>query len=149
MKIPAQTALHPAEISRTLRRMMVPVTMTIEEVMTPGNWANVFSKVHRDDEVIVWREDRAFRLHLLVVEVGTGYVRTVILHKLGEDVETVADDGEALEVPAGYRVNHAPKHKWRVLMDGFGDPISKDHNSRAEAARAAIAHAAKANAVAA
>lgn len=151
MKIPAQTALHPAEISRTLRRMMVPVTMSIADVMTPANWANVFGKVHRDDEVIVWREDRAWRLHLLVVEVGVGFVRTVVLHQLGADeAATVAEtEGEPIAPPAGYKVNHAPKTGWRVLTDDPHLEISRNHKTRHEATLAAHAHAAKANAVAA
>lgn len=146
MKIPAQTALNPADFTRTLRRMKVPVDMTPEDVMLPKNWASVFSKVNVDDEVIVWPEDRAWRLHLLVTEVGVGFVKTVELHslRLEATAQTKEPEGPVMEVPAGYKVNHAPKTGWRVLTDDPHMEISRNHKSRHEATLAAIAHAQKA-----
>ncbi|TGR84539.1 hypothetical protein EN866_33285 [Mesorhizobium sp. M2D.F.Ca.ET.223.01.1.1] len=158
MKIPAITKLNGADFTRTLRRMVVPNGMTMEDVSVPGNWANVFSLVKVDDEVIVIPEDRTWRLHLLVVEVGVGFVRTALLHAIDltktvakasavEQPGAVPDD--APEPPAGYTVNFAPAHKWRAMTNDPHQVVSKDHRTRAEAIAAANAHARKASGIAA
>jgi hypothetical protein len=146
MKIPAQTALNPADYSRTLRRMKVPNDMTPEDVCVPGNWANVFSKVSVDDEVIVWPEDRSWRLHLLVLEIGVGWVKTALIHAIEFDRVAAPQVAqvETPDVPAGYKVNHAPKTGWRVLTEDPAMEVSRDHKSRHEATLAAVAHAARA-----
>ena len=149
MKIPSQTALNPADFTRTIRRMKVPVDMTIEDVLIPGNWANIFSKVSVDDEVIVWPEDRAWRLHLLVLEIGVGWVKTTVLHAVEFTRRKADEPAEELAVPAGYKVNHAPKTGWRFLTEDPPMEIGRNFKSRHDATLAAIDHAAKANTVAA
>lgn len=151
MKIPAQTALNDADITRTLRRMMVPVGMTIEDVMTPGTWAHVFSKVKIDDEIIVWPEDRAWRLHLLVVDIGPGYVQTDILHQWARagGKQEVEAEAVKLDVPDGYRVDHTPKTGWRAFTKEPPLEISRNHKSHNDAVRAAVTHAAKSGRMAA
>jgi hypothetical protein len=158
MKIPAITKLNGADFTRTLRRMVVPNDMTMEDVSIPGNWANVFSMVKADDEVIVTPEDRTWRLHLLVTETGVGFVKTALLHAIDltkavakapavEQPSEVAED--APEPPAGYTVNFAPAHKWRAMTNDPHMVVSKDHRTRAEAVAAANAHAKKASGLAA
>ncbi|RUV65839.1 hypothetical protein EOA64_00405 [Mesorhizobium sp. M1A.F.Ca.IN.022.02.1.1] len=158
MKIPAQAALNSADFTRTLRRLIVPNSMTPEDVSVPGNWANVFSKVKVDDEVIVVPEDRTWRLHLLVVETGIGIVRTALLHAIDltkvtskqpnvEQPGNIAED--APEPPDGYTVNFAPAHKWRAMTNDPHMVVSKDHRTRAEAVAAAVAHSKKASGLAA
>jgi hypothetical protein len=96
--------------------MVVPNSMTMEEVSIPGNWANVFSKVKADDEVIVTPEDLSWRLHLLVTETGVGWVKTALLHAI--DLTKVVAKPKPVEQPAmsptmrrqppaGYTVNFA------------------------------------------
>ena len=153
MKIPAQAALNSADYTRTLRRMVVPNSMTMEDVSIPGNWANVFSKVTVDDEVIVVPEDRTWRLHLLVVERGTGWVKTALLHAI--DLTKAVSKPKAEEpveipdVPVGYKVNHAPKTGWRVLTEDPAMEVSRNHKTRLEATNAAIEHSKKAAGLAA
>jgi hypothetical protein len=158
MKIPANTALNSADFTRTLRRLIVPNDMTMEDLSVPGNWAHVSSKVKVDDEVIVIPEDRTWRLHILVVEVGVGFVRTALLHAIDltktvskapavEQPSAVPDD--APEPPAGYTVNFAPAHKWRAMTNDPHMVVSKDHRTRAEAVAAAVAHSRKASGLAA
>lgn len=158
MKIPANTALNSADFTRTLRRMVVPNSMTMEEVSIPGNWANVFSKLKAHDEVIVTPEDLSWRLHLLVTETGVGWVKTALLHAIDltkgvakqPAVELPGDVPEdAPAAPEGYVVNFAPAHKWRVMTNDPHLVVSKDHKTRAEAIQAAIAHSKKASGLAA
>ncbi|MBZ9873081.1 hypothetical protein LB542_19730 [Mesorhizobium sp. BR1-1-9] len=153
MKIPAQTALNSADYTRTLRRMVVPNTMTMEDVSVPGNWANVFSKVKADDEVIVVPEDRTWRLHLLVVEAGVGFVRTALIHAIDLTKAIAKAPAEDLsqvpEPPEGYKVNFAPKTLWRVLTDDPVMEVSRAHKTKGEAVQAAIEHARKASGLAA
>jgi len=158
MKIPANTALNSADFTRTLRRMIVPNTMTMEDVSIPGNWANVFSKLKASDEVIVLPEDMSWRLHLLVTETGVGWVKTALLHaidltKVTAKKPVVEQPGDVPEdapaPPAGYVVNFAPAHKWRVMTSDPHLVVSKDHKTRADAVQAAIAHAKNASGLAA
>jgi hypothetical protein len=158
MKIPANTALNSADFTRTLRRMIVPNNMTMEDVSIPGNWANVFSKLKASDEVIVLPEDMSWRLHLLVTETGVGWVKTALLHAIDltkitakkpvvEQPGDVPDD--APMPPAGYTVNFAPAHKWRAMTNDPHLVVSKDHKTRAEAVQAAITHSKNASGLAA
>jgi hypothetical protein len=158
MKIPAQTRLDDASQTRSLVRMIVPNSMTMEEVSIPGTWAHVWSKVKFGDEVIVVPEDHSWRLHLLVTETGVGWVKTALLHamdltkvitksKAVEQPEEIPED--APQPPAGYTVNFAPAHKWRAMTSDPHLVVSKDHKTRAEAVQAAIAHDAKARGLAA
>ena len=145
MKIPAQTAVNPADYTRSLRRMVVPVGTTIDDVMLPGNWSNIFSKVDVRDEIIVDTEDDAWRLHLRVMEKGVGWVKTYPLHVAEfQKVKVVGAVLPDLDIPEGYRINHAPRTLWRVLMDD-GLEVSRNHKTKREATEAAIAHAAKAS----
>jgi hypothetical protein len=152
MKNPGNTALNGADYTRTIRRMVVPNSMTMEEVSIPGNWANVFSKVKADDEVIV-PEDRSWRLHLLVIETGVGWVKNGTAAcdrsdqgrrqaEAGRAAGEIPDDAPA--PPAGYTVNFAPAHKWRAMTSDPHLVVSKDHKTRADAIKAAHEHAAKA-----
>lgn len=157
MKIPANTSLNNAEYARSIRYMVVPNTMTMEDVAIPGNWANVFSKVQIKDEVIVVPEDLGWRLHLLVVEKGVGWVKTALLHAIDlakaakpqptEQPADVPDDAPA--PPAGYTVSFAPAHRWRAMTSDPQLVVSKDHKTRADAVKAAHDHAAKAQGLAA
>lgn len=153
MKIPAQTALNSADYTRTLRRMIVPNSMTMEDVAVPGNWANVFSKVKVDDEVLVSPEDKSWRLHLLVVEIGIGWVKTALLHAIDLTKIVVKpkeeEPADIPDLPEGYKVNFAPKTLWRVLTDDPVMEVSRNHKTRLEATNAAIEHSKKAQGVAA
>lgn len=153
MKIPANTALNNAEYTRSIRYMTVPNNMTMEEVAIPGNWANVFSKVSVKDEVIVVPEDLAWRLHLLVVEKGVGWVKTALLHAIdlnkvvarapAEDMSLVPDE------PEGYKISFAPKTLWRVMTTDPVMEVSRNHKTKLAATEAAIEHSKKAMGVAA
>jgi hypothetical protein len=142
MKLPSTLALNPADFTRTIRRMVVPSGVTMEDVSVPGNWSNLFSKVQVRDEIIVETEDMAWRLHLYVKEIGVGWVKTVPLHavefaKKGKSVENV----NTPPVPEGYKVQWAGPHSlYRVLADG-GLEVSKKHKTEHEAVMAAVAHA--------
>lgn len=141
MKIPSTTAVNPADFTRTIRRMVVPAGMSMEDVSIPGNWANVFSKVSVRDEIIVETEDMAWRLHLYVKEIGVGFVKTAVLHamefaKAGKSAENV----KTPPLPEGYKVNFAPRTRYRVL-NGDALEVSRDHKTEHDAVLAAIAHA--------
>lgn len=147
LRIPASTQVNPADFTRTLRRIKVPVDFSIDDVMVPGAWANLHDRIHLDDELIIWREDHAWRVHLLVVDRGIGFITTVQLHQWVRDDAPAEEEpiGEPLAVPEGYIVNHAPKTGWRVLTKEPHLEVSRNHTSKLHAIQAAVEHAAKAN----
>lgn len=150
MKFPVQTRVDDATQTRSLRRMIVPNQMTPEDIAIPGNWANIFSKVNVPDEVIVVPEDLSWRLHLLVVETGVGWVKTVLLHAIDLTKAKPADEPTIIpDVPAGYKINFAPKTGWRVLTEDPVMEVSRNHKTRLEATNAAIEHSKKAQGIAA
>lgn len=158
MKIPANTVINPSDYTFSRRCMTAPNGMEMEDLSIPGNWANIFSKVKVKDEVVVFAEDMSWRLELLVVETGVGWVKTALLHAIDltknvakkpvvEQPGDVPDD--APMPPPGYVVNFAPAHKWRAMTSDPHLVVSKDHKTRAEAVKAAHEHAAKASGLAA
>lgn len=137
-----------ADYNRTAYHIEVDPTVSLEDLLRPGFWAHHAGSLKRGDLIDVLSVDGAYDVTLRVVGTAIGMVEMRALRIWLRDEPAAAEEAD-IDAPAGYKVNYAPKHKWRVLMDGFADPISKDHASRADATRAAIAHAAKANAVAA
>lgn len=150
MKFPVQTRVDDATQTRSLRRMIVPNQMTPEEVSIPGNWANIFSKVNLHDEVIVVPEDFSWRLHLLVVDKGIGWVKTVLLHAIDlTKAKPTEEPANIPDAPEGYKINFAPKTLWRVLTDDPVMEVSRNHKTKLEATNAAIEHSKKAQGIAA
>lgn len=150
MKIPAFTDAWPVRHDHEQRLVVVPVNMPIDDALVAGNWSHISSKINTKDEVIVVPEDRSWRLHLLVIESGPGFVRTVILHRWEANREKKANEPTAdVPVPDGYKIDHTPKTGWRAFTLEPLIEVSRGHPSREAATMAAIAHAAKANAVAA
>lgn len=150
--LPASTNVGPIEFHSTKRFVTVAVNFDIEDIMRPGCWSHVASKIQRGDEIIVLREDMAWRLDLFVTEVGPGLVVTHILHRwVNPDhvVETVAEEpAELPDIPDNYTVNHAPKTGWRVWTKTPGLEVSRNHRSKLEAILAARVHFQKSMAVA-
>lgn len=150
MRIPSSVNVNPADFTRTLRRVVVPVKFSINDVLIPAAWADLFAKINNGDELIVCREDGAWRLHLLVTSVGVGLVQTAVLHRWeSDDVKAESEPDSELDVPDNYVVNHAPRTGWRVLMKEPHLEVSRNHKSKSEAVRAAVAHAMRATGVAA
>ncbi len=122
----------------------------LDDVLRPSFWAHHVDKFREDDLVDVISMDRAFDVQLRVVGKGVGYVNMDPLRvKQRHEVRAANETAEEIAAPDGYSVNFAPKQGWRVMTKEPHLIISKDHKSRAEAVNAAVAHAAKANAVAA
>jgi hypothetical protein len=148
MKIPSSTIINPADFSRTLRRMVLPAGATLDDIAVPANWSHVFAKLRQSDEVIVETEDHAFRAHLYVDEVATGYVRTIPLHIVEFNKKPKTDENVVIPaLPNGYKVNFAPRTRWRFFNED-GLEAGRDYKSEYDAAMAAIEHAAKAHGVA-
>lgn len=151
--LPASTNVGPIEFRSTTRYVSVPVDFTIEDILRPGCWAHVAGKIQTRNEIVVMREDMAWRLHLLVTESGPGLVVAHILNKWinpnhREEV-AVEEPADTPDAPENYTINHAPKTGWRVWTKTPPLEVSRNHKSRHEATLAAIAHAAKSNMVAA
>lgn len=154
--LPASTNVDPIEFSVTTRFVRVPVNFTITDVLRPGAWAHIASKIQTGNEIVALRADMAWRIHLLVFESGPGMLK---VHVLGMWVnpayaEAVKDAPaetpvEDMEVPDGYSVNHAPKTGWRVWLKDPAVEVSRNHATKNAAILAARAHYQSANAVAA
>lgn len=152
--LPATTNIGPIEFRVTRRLVLAPIDTTIEDLLKPGFWAHVAGKIQPGNEIVVRREDMAWRVELQVTETGPGLVVAHLLHEwrnpAHKDEAPVADDvATTLEAPANYTVNHAPKTGWRVWTKIPAVEVSRNHKSRHEATLAAIAHANKASGLAA
>lgn len=152
--LPAATKVDPAEFTLTVRRVVVPNDFAVSDILKPGAWAHIASKIQAGDEILAFREDKAWRVHLIVLESGPGLLMLDVLslwrnpaHAQEEPVEAVPDTD--LEAPEGYTVNFAPKTLWRVWSKDPALEVSRNHQSKLAAVMSARAHFQKSNAVAA
>jgi len=149
MKLLPPTAIgtRGAEYERTYHHVDVDPSATIEDLMRPNFWAHHVNRLRVKDIVDVLATDGSYDVQFRVLSKGVGFVNLRPLRIWQREEERAVEAGE-VELPAlpeGYTVNFAPKQKWRVMTDEPHTIISKDHESKLEAYRAAIAHARIAN----
>jgi hypothetical protein len=150
-KVLYATALRAngADFQRTYHQVKVEPDVTVEDILRPGFWAHHTNVLRIDDLIDILSTDGGLDMQVRVIGKGTGMVHMRPLRIwVREEAKPAAED-EAAELPEGYVVNFAPKQGWRMMTKEPHMVISKDHKSRQEATLAAIAHAAKANSVAA
>lgn len=150
--LPATAMTRSADFARTYHHVVVDPLATLTDILRPSFWAHHTQRLRANDMIDVLSSDGGLDISLRVVSVGIGMVEIRPLRIWVRDEAKPATNDELVEipdVPDGYKVNHAPKTGWRVLTEDPALEISRNHKSRLEATMAAIAHAAKANAVAA
>lgn len=154
MKVLPATAMHSrgADYSRTYHHIDVDPDATLEDILRPSFWAHHVDKFRRNDIVDVVTLDGGIDVQMRVEGKGIGYVsmRPMRIWQRDDGASASTDNPPAeLMPPDGYVVNFAPKQGWRVMTKEPHLIVSRDHKSKAEAIAAALAHSAKANAVAA
>lgn len=152
--LPAATKADRIEFTLAVKGVRVPNDFAVSDVLKPGAWAHIASMIDTNDELIVRREDMAWRLHLIVLESGPGLLMLDVLslwrnpnHAQEEPPEAAPETD--LEAPEGYTVNFAPKTLWRVWSKDPALEVSRNHQSKLAAVMSARAHFQKSNAVAA
>lgn len=143
--LPAATGVQPIDFHRTMRHVTIPVDYSVDDILVPGAWGHIASKIPRGDEIVAIRADMAWRAHLLVSESGPGFL---MVHALSiwsnpshvEKVDSAASEGEELDAPENYTVNHAPRTGWRVWTKTPALEVSRNHKTRRDAVMAARAH---------
>lgn len=148
MKTLPATALgsRSADYNRTVYHLDTDPSITIEDLLRPNFWAHHASNLKRGDLVDVLAADGAYDVTLRVTGAAVGMVtmRPLRIWTREEQVAVPKQEEPEIPVPDGYKVSFAPKTLWRVMTEEPVMEISRDHKSKAEATRAAIAHAAKA-----
>lgn len=150
--------LHPtkmrmsADYARGSHHVRVDPDHTIEDVTTPGYWSHHVDRLHVDDLIDVVSE--RFDLTLRVTGKGKGFVETRVLRKWESEApahKLSAEEAAAIEsmIPDGYVIDHTPKTLWRARLKDGGVEIVRGMKSKAEAIQAAIAHAQRAQGIAA
>lgn len=120
-KIPAPPLAVPrfglAEESRNVWKATVPSTISKDDLVEEGYWANVSRSLNPGDEIICMPDDMLWRLDLQVIAAGNIWAQVVPLAHY--DLSPVRPHEQ---VPSRYQIQFAgAHHKWRVLRDG--DPI--------------------------
>jgi hypothetical protein len=150
--------LHPtklrqsADYLRTQHHVRVDPDVTIEDVTTPGFWAHHVERIRVDDLIDVVGE--TFDMQLRATGKGVGFVEMRVLRKwVDKDPVTKLSPDEiaAIEatIPAGYTIDHTPKTGWRARLEDGGAEVSRNHKTKVEAIKAAVAHAARTQGIAA
>jgi hypothetical protein len=155
--LPSTAMSRAADYVRTAHHVNIDPSATIEDILRPSFWAHHVARLNVNDLVDVMTTDGGIDIQLRVIEKGIGFVVMRPLRIWTRDEGLSAGEGndtsaasEALgDVPEGYTVGHTPKTSWRVLTKEPNLEVSRNHKSKAEAINAAIAHAAKANGIAA
>lgn len=145
--------LHPtkmrnaAEYVRTQHHVVVEPDHSIEDVLTPGYWQHHVDRLRVHDLIDVVGE--RFDATLRVIGKGNGYVETRLLRVWvsEEPAAKMTDEERATieaSIPDGYVVDHTPKTLWRARLKDGGAEISRNHKSKVDAIKDAVAHAARA-----
>lgn len=146
-----------ADYVRTAHHVNLDPEATIEDILRPSFWAHHVPRLNVNDVVDVLTTDGGIDIQLRVIEKGIGFVIMRPLRIWLRDevsaiggAEPASAPVDALgELPEGYRVDHTPKTSWRVHTKDPSQEVSRNHKSKNEAINAALAHAAKANGIAA
>lgn len=153
MKTLPATALgsRSADFNRTIYHLDVDPSVSIDDLLRPNFWAHHAANLKRGDVIDVLTLDGSYDVTLRVTGSAIGMVamRPLRIWQRDEPVEAAKEPEDEIPAPEGYKVSFAPKTLWRVMTEEPVMEISRDHKSRADATRAAIAHATKANAAAA
>ena len=133
--------LH-AQHARNEFFVIVPSDTTIEEVLTPGYWANHVAALSTRPfaRVEVVREDGTMDLDLRCIEVKPGLAKMRVIHKFVDDknlprlAEAAAESASGhdpvvaaqAEMPEGYKVGfipNGPKRGFWVKLQSTGETL--------------------------
>lgn len=140
-----------ADYARPYFHVVVPRDTTPDDVLRPGFWAHHANQLPVNTLIDILSEDGGLDMQVRVIGRGIGMVHMRPLRIWTQEQVAGAgnDEPDLTDVPEGYTVNFAPKHRWRVIRDDPHAIISTGHTSRAEAVDAAVNHDRAANTIAA
>lgn len=147
----ATAMTRSADYARTYHHVVVPHDVTLEDLKRPSYWAHHTERLRKGDLVDVLSEDDGLDVQLRVIDKGVGFVTMRVIRAWQRQAAKAEQDAasDALDVPDGYIVNHAPMTKWRVMTKEPHMEVSRNHPSKEAAIQAAVVHAAKAAGLAA
>lgn len=123
-----------AEMRRQQFLATVPDHMTIEDALAPEFWVHVAAKVRPYDEIIVGRDDCAWRLSLVVADTWSGGVRVI---EVGRCEMTGALE-KSTEEANGLKVQwRGPNARWSVL-DAAGQVLHSGFANKDDALAATL-----------
>lgn len=141
-----------AEYDRPYLQIKVDPETTLEDVLRPGFWAHHAQNIKVDSLIDILSEDGGMDVQVRVIGKGVGMVHVRPLRVWLRKEEAIASGDPELsdeDIPEGYTVNFAPTQRWRVMTNEPHMIISKGHMAKSDAIKAAIAHAHKAQGLAA
>ena len=119
---------------RNVFAMTPAVNTEVESLLAPDYWAHIAAKLHPGDHIEVLTEDNSFFAEILVIEVGKGWARVVLLRHV--PLNKVLASSAAPVVESKFKVNWGgmnAKHRVVRLSD---NQVIKDGFSTADAAKA-------------
>ena len=152
MKTLHATALgsRSADYNRTYYHLTVSPDVSVkDDILRPGFWAHHAQNLQVNDLIDIVSADGGLDMQVRVTGKGIGMVQMRVLRLWQREEQAQKPEETDIEVPAGYKVNFAPKTLWRVMTEEPAMEISRNHKSKNEATSAAIIHAAKAAGLAA
>ncbi len=105
-----------------------PASMTIDELLNPNLWANVVSKLDKEDIISVIWEDFSKECELRVVSKQDKIVRL----KLRGNV-IYYEDEQIAETKQGYRVEWRGKGRFCIFKEGIAEAIVKNIDTKEQA----------------
>jgi len=150
--LPPSAIQNEAYYNRPSFFIVVPPDIALEDVTNARFWAHHVKKLPVHTIVEVVSKDGKFDVELRVVSSGIGFVNMRVLRKwerkdlpAEQAVPNVTKD----DIPAGYKVDFAPKAGWRAFILDPLLEIKRDLPTKEHAIMATIDHAALASQVAA
>jgi hypothetical protein len=138
-----------ADFLRTYHQIKVDHETTLEDILRPGFWAHHTNVLRVDDLIDILSADGGMDVQVRVIGKGIGLVNVRPIRVWVREQEAAVEGPVLTEVPDGYTINFAPAQRWRVMTNEPHMIISKDHQTKSDAIKAALEHAGKAQGIAA
>lgn len=103
--------------------------VSLDDLLRPEYWAHVATKLRKFDIIEVLPEDGSFFVELIVLQVGIGYAKVMLLREVGLEADEVLPDADGVIVKW-----KGPHRKWAVIRTTDGQILRDGHEDKAAAA---------------
>jgi hypothetical protein len=141
----APMALNGFDYVSTRFDALIPIGVTLEQILKPAFWAHHAVKLKPMDEIRARAEDGTWLAYLVVLDCSRTWAKVahLAMHNLTtRDVSlTQASLQELADFIAGHKVVHRAQHKWSVVRKVDNAVVSEGHEQKDAAEKALEKHA--------
>lgn len=125
----SRMSLHESRVLRY--HFIADANTSPDDILEPAFWAHVAAKFQEYSELVVYREDWAWRADLVVREAGANWAKVELIDSVRFGEHEIKGQAGIVQ---GYSIKWAGSFaKWRVIRDADGQVICEKHNTKGDA----------------